>query len=122
MSTVESIPGLAEIIAGRAELRDFSDDEWALAQALAGVFQQPDPTAEQCTYFIDDAYNCSGDVGPGPYTVIKLGEASSRNYTAVVMVNGWLCGVEEGEGYIELSTISDLRGWRITKTDTEEAS
>lgn len=112
MTTVQSIAGLTEIIASREELQHFSDDVWALAYALAIVFQQPQPTAEQCTYFIDDAEACAGDVGPGPYTVTKLAEATG-SYTAVVVINNWLCGAEEGEGFIELSTIANLTGWAI---------
>lgn len=114
MKTIESIPGLAEIIASRPELQHFSDDEWALAQALAGVFQQTNPSAEQCTSFIDDAEQCAEDVGPGPYKVAKLGVASG-NFSAVVMVNNWLCAAEEGEGFILLTPMSDLTGISIAQ-------
>lgn len=107
------IHAIDALIATRPELQQFTADEWELAYALAGCFQQPNPTAEQCADFVDDAQYCATDVGPGPYTVTKLGETTG-NYTAVVMVNGWLCGAEEGEGHILLTTIADLRDWTIS--------
>lgn len=111
-TTIESVEGLAELIASRPELAQFTDDQWALARALASVFQQPDPTADQCASFIDDAEACADSVGPGPYTVVKLGEATG-NFNAVVTINGWLCAAEEGEGFIEVTPMSDLRAWTI---------
>lgn len=109
------------IISTRPELRETTTDQWELAYALANCFQQPDPTAEQCTNFIDDAIACIDDVGPGPYTVRKLGETSG-NFSAVVLINNWLCAAEEGEGFIELTTMTDLGAWQITKADTLAAT
>lgn len=103
------------IISTRPELQETTADQWELAYALASCFQQPDPTAEQCTNFIDDAIACIDDVGPGPYTVTKLGDTSG-NFSAVVLINNWLCAAEEGEGFIELTTMTNLGDWLFIRT------
>ena len=39
---------------------------------------------------------------------------TSGNFSAVVLVNNWLCAAEEGEGFIELTTMTNLGDWQIT--------
>lgn len=76
------------------------------------------PPPEQVSWYIEDADVVAGDVGPGPYSIQKL--EAQGNFTSVLVINDWLCGAEEGEGFISLSPISKLPPRQRVITTAEE--
>ena len=84
-----------------------TDKELALAVELARLFQQPEPTAEQVSYFIDDAAGLAPDLPDAPWTINKTFMPKAR-FMWLVLINDILCGLEHGEGDIPLEVLGKL--------------
>lgn len=101
---------LKEFIASNEEeFEHYAEKVWDLARALACTYcETEEPTPEQVSWYVEDADVVAEDIGPGPYSIQKL--EAQGNFSSVLIINDWLCGAEEGEGFISLSPIAKLPG------------
>lgn len=70
---------------------DLNDLE--LAAVLARHFQDDAPTAEQISWFLDDANAISGVAGPGPWEIRRLEPVNCEH---AIAVNRLVCILREG--------------------------